>query len=515
MRVPMLVLVAACAFERAHASDWYVDAAGGNNANSGLSSAAAWRTITFAVANVPLAGPQTIHVAGGTYDAALGESFPFVMRPEMQIVGAGRAVTHVVAPPNVRIFSMTSDVSGAGYYFPPSTLIGGLHLVGGTYGLALGSDWNPVDATLRDLEIEQCSVIGLLVTASSQFAGSAAPTIDRVDIHHCAIGFEAGDKTGVTVRDSTFHDNTSHGVAVWGGWGASQPHFERCRIERNGGHGIYAHFYNYGGVVADFKDCAVTRNTLCGWYALPYGGLGGSCVAKFERSTIANNGTVGVFNDPLINFIDLVTLKSSIVWGNADDINAAVSVTDCDVGEPVAGTGNFMSDPLFENAAGGDFRLRFGSPCIDAATTVPPAGTLDLARHARDADGDLNTSEIADLGALEFRPLELVSTAQLGTPMTLELRGPQGAASKLYWTRGALAAAPMSTTYGHFDLQPSLAHLYRTVTVGSIVPAIVQRTIPNAPFLIGQTFAFQALTDNPAAPAGKAYTNAVQFTISP
>jgi hypothetical protein len=511
------LFVAICSQQAALASDWYVDAVNGNNANSGASSTTAWRTITFAMANTPTTGLQTIHVAAGTYDTALGEVFPLTMRPEMQVLGQGRTSTHIIASGNVSIFVLNSSVSGAGYNFPPSTLITGLHLIGGAYGLALGSDWNPVSPTLRDLEVEQCTSTGIVVSASSQFAGSAAPLLEFIDIHNCGVGLEAGDKTTVTVRETRIHDNTGHGVLAWGGWGGSRPLFQRCRIERNGGQGIYAHFYNYGGVLAKLEECSISLNAQCGWYSLPYGGLGGSCRATFERSTVANNGTVGVFSDSHVNYFDLVTLTSSIVWGNADDIdaNAAVSVTNCDVGEPVAGSGNFMADPLFENPAGGDFRLRFGSPCIDAATTVPPAGTLDLAGHTRDVDGDLNTSEAADIGALEFQPLAFVGTAQLGTSMILELRGPQGATSKLMWTRAALAATPINTTFGQFDLQASLAHLYRTVTVGSIAPAVVQRSIPNALPLIGHTFAFQALTDNSAAPAGKAYTNAVQFTVLP
>ncbi|PYI84915.1 MAG: hypothetical protein DME26_12325 [Verrucomicrobia bacterium] len=46
--------------------------------------------------------------------------------------------------------------------------------------------------------------------------------------------------------------------------------------------------------------------------------------------------------------------------------NKFVSVTYCDLSEPWPGVGNITSDPLFVNAAGGDFHLQPGSPCIDA-----------------------------------------------------------------------------------------------------------------------------------------------------
>jgi hypothetical protein len=41
------------------------------------------------------------------------------------------------------------------------------------------------------------------------------------------------------------------------------------------------------------------------------------------------------------------------------------------------------------------------------------------------------------------------------------------------------------------------------------------RQIPNQAALVGRTFAFQALTDSPAAPLAKAFTNGVEVTFTP
>jgi hypothetical protein len=80
----------------AAASDWYVDANAGNNANSGTAPSQAWRTISFAVSQVPTSGIQRIFVAAGTYDSALGESWPVMMRDKLQIIGVGPASTTLV-----------------------------------------------------------------------------------------------------------------------------------------------------------------------------------------------------------------------------------------------------------------------------------------------------------------------------------------------------------------------------------------------------------------------------------
>ena len=70
----------------ASAADWYVDAQNGSNANNGLSPATAWRTLTHSLATIPAPGTQTLHIAPGTYDAALGEAYPLVMRPGLRLV---------------------------------------------------------------------------------------------------------------------------------------------------------------------------------------------------------------------------------------------------------------------------------------------------------------------------------------------------------------------------------------------------------------------------------------------
>lgn len=60
------------------------------------------------------------------------------------------------------------------------------------------------------------------------------------------------------------------------------------------------------------------------------------------------------------------------------------------------GTGNITNNPLFVNAAARDFRLKLGSPCINAGNNVTAIGPSDLQRNPRVAENAV------DLGAYEY-----------------------------------------------------------------------------------------------------------------
>ena len=60
--------------------------------------------------------------------------------------------------------------------------------------------------------------------------------------------------------------------------------------------------------------------------------------------------------------------------------------------------GNRSDDPLFRNAAGGDYRLSAGSPAIDTGTDDPDNGTTDL------GGGPRKLGAAVDMGAHEFDP---------------------------------------------------------------------------------------------------------------
>jgi hypothetical protein len=109
-------------------------------------------------------------------------------------------------------------------------------------------------------------------------------------------------------------------------------------------------------------------------------------------------------------------VRNSIVWGNGASIEAPdsePSITYSDIEGGAPGEGNIDRDPMFVDDED-DFRLRAGSPCIDAADNdaVPEGIDEDidgLPRFVDDPDTkDTGRGEppIVDMGAYEFQPGE-------------------------------------------------------------------------------------------------------------
>ena len=142
-----------------------------------------------------------------------------------------------------------------------------------------------------------------------------------------------------------------------------------------------------------------------------YGGVALHCVF-FGNDAHVDGG--GMYGGTAVNCIFWSNTASSSIpnpmgFGYITRIpnnvsGAAVTYSDAQGG--AAGTGNISADPLFVNAAAGDFHLSYASPCINAgtATALPPGVSLP----ATDIDGNPRIFGSApDMGAVEYRTILL------------------------------------------------------------------------------------------------------------
>ncbi len=240
----------------------------------------------------------------------------------------------------------------------------------------------------------------------------------------------------------------------------ADPVFVDCRFEANTGR-------TNGGAIASedgatiFDRCRFIENESSDAGAIYADGNLGvfNCLFKGNRATTGEGGAMMIFRNATIAFstfvgneafeeggaiwfggsIGNVAVRDSILWANEDQVSgnatdqlggAAASVGTlrrCCV-EDLAGllaatqdpqaaspgnirVGNFSIQPRFRDAAGGDFRLKEDSPCIDAGKVFAPIVGLS---GSRDLDGlpravnwlhesRMAQGRVADIGAYELQ----------------------------------------------------------------------------------------------------------------
>jgi len=120
---------------------------------------------------------------------------------------------------------------------------------------------------------------------------------------------------------------------------------------------------------------------------------GGTFGGNYYNCTItANIAGIGA-GDAFGNLVNCIVFGNDPAGGNYGFSTLNYCCTDIDPG----GTGNVISDPLFVNAATGNFHLQAASPCINAGNNTYATTPADLAGNPRISGGTV------DIGAYELQ----------------------------------------------------------------------------------------------------------------
>ncbi|TKJ39984.1 hypothetical protein CEE37_09620 [candidate division LCP-89 bacterium B3_LCP] len=169
------------------------------------------------------------------------------------------------------------------------------------------------------------------------------------------------------------------------------------------GGGIYCSGYSSPTMIIS-ENIIVGNTAIANCFARGGGLCGGDM--NIGKNTIYNNSARGydtVYGGGICTYVMGNTVTSSIFWSNSPDqiysYGSTSGVTYSDIQDGWPGIGNIAENPMFINPELYDFRLQWGSPCIDAGDPDP---------QYNDADGTR-----ADMGAFYYDqsiPVRVLST---------------------------------------------------------------------------------------------------------
>jgi len=425
-RIFLLIILATSCFFLVRATDYYVNATVGNNTNDG-SSVSPWKTITYGLGQITGTG-HTLYVAAGTYNPTLGETFPILMKDGVSLVGAGIDISIIDANSTntvIRCVSILDSItkiegftirdgynttsSGGGIYISAGSVLkimnnkitdnhtdvscdgGGIYVNNSSPTILnnIVSENSSGQADGGGIYIENGSplIMGNNITLNSSdydgavyiYGSSSSPRIvNNIISMNTKGGIECYEAGNPRIINNTIFGNTGSGGNLYG-YGiritSSSPDIINNTISDNIKEGIY---------ISSGTPDSIFNNifSLNGGYGI------------YENGTTIDPGKVW-YNLFYANGSGLYRDEGTTDYYTAGTLNTGVA--ECE--------NNIDGDPMFVDRINGDYKLRQGSPAIDAG---------DPSSQFNDPDGSRN-----DIGAFAFDkppaiPQNLSATAGAG-----------------------------------------------------------------------------------------------------
>ncbi|MCL1920521.1 MAG: InlB B-repeat-containing protein [Kiritimatiellaeota bacterium] len=406
----------------------YVAQGFGNDAWDGASWETAKKTIQGGVDAVSSYG--TVIVSNGVYAAFKTSNRDITIRslngPEDTIVAGtstNRCATLAMAPRQnqTKLVGFTLRGGTAPGTANPTSYGGGVY--GGTViGCVITNNSARFGGGVAYSVVDECVIAHNTASyaGGGAYANSAANpvVVTRSEIHNNrATGNRGGGVNFGKVSHSKIYANTSLNA----GGGANYSTLEHCRVYANTVSGNYngggAHYgtlahclvysnttprYGGGAYYAAMEQCLVHGNKAdrgAGLYTSA-GRITRNCTFTLNHSTASGTAGAAVRSGTHYNTIMWGNTRAVVNANNPDWIDITLSrMFYCSTPTPRLGNGNRSADPLFVDAANGNFKLGALSHCINAGNNayVPASWNgADLAGHPRIYDLTV------DIGAYEF-----------------------------------------------------------------------------------------------------------------